>query len=242
VHKPFKIIKRFARVLRLDALANDVTITVVPVGGFSQWRRIEDAAWTFETILRSEIRIMALFDRDYRCNEEIEGFLERMRRAVPRCFVLERKEIENYLLVPSAMARALTERLRDRGLEAEPLEVLENYVRATLAKCSEDFKANVVGQLSASMVRFYSGRTKKDDATIVGESVRLLEQQWPDIESRLAILPGKQLLSQFNQVVQDEKAVMLSHAAIVRHMARSDIPDEFVEILQAFDELARLGS
>ena len=71
----FRLLRRFASRLGLNELANDIDITVIPIGGFSQRQRIEDAAWTFEEVLKAEISIAAVLDRDYRCKEEIDSLV-----------------------------------------------------------------------------------------------------------------------------------------------------------------------
>jgi len=40
-------------------------------------------SWTFEKVLRAEIAIAGLLDRDYRSQEEIDGILKETRATVP---------------------------------------------------------------------------------------------------------------------------------------------------------------
>ena len=105
----FRLLKRFAARLNLKALADDINITVVPIGGFSQRQRIQDAAWTFEKVLKAKISIAGVLDRDYRCSEEIHELVNGIRETVTHFHILDGKEIENYLLTPSAIVRALRE-------------------------------------------------------------------------------------------------------------------------------------
>jgi energy-coupling factor transporter ATP-binding protein EcfA2 len=84
----YRLIRRFASRLKLTDLAEDINLTVVPIGGFSQRHRIEDAAWTFEKVLKAEISIAAILDRDYRCCEEIDSIVQTVRTTVPNFFVL----------------------------------------------------------------------------------------------------------------------------------------------------------
>ena len=99
----FGLLRRLARKLQLNRLADGSLLTVIPVGGFTQWSKIEDAAWTFKNILRAEVKLAALFDHDYRCEEEVAEFLRVLRKSAPLCFVLRRKELENYLLHPDTL-------------------------------------------------------------------------------------------------------------------------------------------
>ena len=115
----YRLLRRFASQFGFDNLADDVIITVVPIGGFSQKQRIQDTAWAFEKILKAEISIAALLDRDFRCNEEISDILKDARLSVPRFHILSGKEIENFLLIPSAISKALEQKnLRSRKIRS----------------------------------------------------------------------------------------------------------------------------
>src|SRR5262249_37987498 len=103
----FKVVRRLAAKGGFSAVSNDVSATIIPIGGFAQWQRIEHVAWTFKTILNTDIKMAAVLDRDYRCTEEIKEFLDKIRQTAPLCFVWDRKELENYLFVPSAIIRAV---------------------------------------------------------------------------------------------------------------------------------------
>jgi energy-coupling factor transporter ATP-binding protein EcfA2 len=141
----YRLLRRFASKLDFSDFADDINITVVPIGGFSQRQRIEDAAWTFEKVLRAEIAIAAILDRDYRCPEEIEDLVRTARGTVPRFHVLGAKEIENYLLMPSAIARAISERLRERGSgNVGPQVVSKEEVEEMLAALANEMKSDVL--------------------------------------------------------------------------------------------------
>lgn len=68
-------------------------------------------------------------DRDERSGEEVERLLRSM--DAERLHVLERRELENYLLVPRPVLQALREKHPDhRGIEACTEEVLDRKIRA----------------------------------------------------------------------------------------------------------------
>jgi len=154
----YRLLKRFAAKCSLRALADEVSITVVPIGGFTQKDKISNAAWTFQKVLRANISIAAVLDRDYRCDEEIRELMQTVRQAVPDFHVLGAKEIENYLLVPTAMARATQERAREGG--AQGLD--EGGVRCLLDKITKMSKSHVSGQIIAHRMNYFAGSSKLD--------------------------------------------------------------------------------
>jgi hypothetical protein len=76
--------------------------------------------------LGAPLMIGALYDRDYFCDEQIAEVLEKLGTSLKLAWVLDRKEIENYLLIPAALDRAIVRMLkarRERGAEKAPLQI-----------------------------------------------------------------------------------------------------------------------
>jgi hypothetical protein len=213
-----------------------VNITVIEIGGFSQWQKVQDAEWTFKKILATDIRISALFDRYYRCEEEIAEFLDTIRLTIPDCFVLGRKEIENYLLDVDAITRAINERLKERHAAFEPKSA--DFVRQLLDEITEGMRSNVLAQLSANRVRFFSGRSSKDPSTIINESIEWLDRRWRSFDDRLKMVPGKDVFSSLNKKLQESLGINISSASVIRHLTPANVPEDLRNILSAFDKLA----
>ena len=109
-----KLLTRLATSANFSELIDNGEITPIPVGGFSRWERVIHAEWTFSNVLGENISMAALFDRDYRCKEEVEKILKEMNKASYLVHVLKRKEIENYLLIPDAIESAIKYRFNER--------------------------------------------------------------------------------------------------------------------------------
>jgi hypothetical protein len=212
-------VKRFAARVGLPALSEDVKLTVIPLGGFTQRQRIEDAAWIFEKVLRAEIAIAALLDRDYRCNEEIDALVANMRVTVPRFHILPAKEIENYLLVPGPISCAAQERIRERATgKIEMDAVSDTGIESILVKCTDEVKADVSAQLIAHRSTFFNGRDSRDQATVVAETLRNLDSDWADVRRRLAIVPAIMPLT--NRNLSNKEC-----AVAVKSLAEAGAPD-----------------
>ncbi|MFI5014412.1 MAG: AAA family ATPase [Hyphomicrobiales bacterium] len=234
----YKLLKRFAIKAGFSNLADDVNLTVVPIGGFGQRQRIEDVAWTFEKVLRAKISIAALLDRDFRCEEEIAKIIGSVTPAISHFHLLGAKEIENYLLIPSAISSAVRERLKERNgpelsLEAASIEAVE----ATLQKCTAEIRSDVTLQLMTHRMRFF-GRTGADASTLMKPALKLLEVNWPDLAKRLRIVPGKQILADLNREFQRDLQVSITPSQIIRAMAVGDIAADFMEVLADLDRFA----
>jgi len=231
----FGLLRRFARKLQLNGLAEGSLLTVIPVGGFAQWSKIEDAAWIFQNILRAEVSLAALFDHDYRCEEEINDFLNRIRKAASLCFVLRRKELENYLLHPDALARAISRRLAERG-ETKKMFSKED-VEELLLLITDEFEKEVSAQCHAHRLRYHE-RSRLDQSTVLHASLEWFEAEWSRLDTRINLIPGKSVLSAINRHLQEESGINLTHATIVTAMRAGDIPEDLRETLEAFNRFA----
>ncbi|TPV99635.1 MAG: hypothetical protein USCAAHI_00920 [Beijerinckiaceae bacterium] len=155
-----------------------------------------------------------------------------MRLTVPRFHILGAKEIENYLLVPDAIARAAHERLRERPAgNIEPDAVSVSSIERTLSKCTEEVKAEVCAQIIAHRSEFYNGRDSRDRATVVAETIRNLDSDWVAFKRRLAIVPRKQILTSLNWELQAAFNISVTPTQIIRHMAVDHVDQTFRDIL-----------
>lgn len=75
----FKIVRRLMRLVNASPIEAERNALIKPLGGFGEWKRAIDVSWVFETFAASNIDIFCLFDRDYRCREEMLEFEELMR-------------------------------------------------------------------------------------------------------------------------------------------------------------------
>ncbi len=233
----YRLLRRLAARLGLNDLANSTEITVVPIGGFGQRQKIEDARWTFEKVLRSEISIASLLDRDYRCAEEVDELVRDARDTVPHFHVLRRKELENYLLVPGAIAVAITDRLGARGnCDAK---VSSEDVKMMIDEITGAMKSSVLSQTISNRMRYFANRTARDPATVASEAITRLDNDWIDLERRVAVVPGKQLLSSLNTMIQQNLGISISAAQIISKLKPDMISDDLRDTLCDINEFAK---
>ncbi|TFV73062.1 hypothetical protein E4K64_21200 [Bradyrhizobium frederickii] len=231
-----KLMKKFAARFGYRNFENETSITVVPLGGFSHKQKIADAAWTFEKVLRAEISIAALLDRDYRCAEEVEEIARSVPASIPAFFILERKEIENYLIEPHAIASAINERLAGQSNRTRP-DLTAEETTQILDQIANGMKSMVLSQLAGNRTRFFEGRTRRDPSTVFNEAIEYLDAKWTSTSSKLTVVPGKQLLSSLNTHLQEAMGVSITPTQIIRSLSLPNDCD-LRRILAALDEFA----
>jgi energy-coupling factor transporter ATP-binding protein EcfA2 len=227
----FKILSRFARVLGLDRVANVSDFTVVATEGFSQWPKLQALQWGFEKALGYRLVLGAIFDRDYRCEEEIISILDELRKSLHFVHFHSRKELENYLLVPSVLDRAIRiktrEYARHRGLEVPDTRKSHEI----LLEVTESMRREVQAQYIDHRVRFFRP-TGIHSTTLTSDAIKIFDAQWQTLDTRLEIVPGKEVFSRLNQILQNEYSTGMTPAAVIREFRAEEIPGDLARLLR----------
>jgi len=229
--KDGRALRRFAARCNLKQLADPQGPPIVRLGGFSQWRRAIDAVWAFKHVLDLEIDAFCLFDRDYRSDEQVDAFISSAAEADVVCHVLRRKEIENYLLIPDAIHRALLRRIRTRG-QASNIPTV-NDVAGWLDEICHEFKIPVMSRRLANVLQFAKERgSPVDQSTLISQCTTEFEQEWRDASIRLTRVPGKEVLARINDTLQSQFKVAVTEAMLIDSLQVAELDVDLQRVLQ----------
>jgi energy-coupling factor transporter ATP-binding protein EcfA2 len=230
--KDFQILGKFARKLRHEGIGNRTDFAVVPVEGFNP-DRIRSLKVGMETTLGGSILGAAVLDRDYRSDGECKSIVERCRPFCEYVTIYKRKEIENFLLVPSAIDRASARRIADQAKRIGR----EMQYGSNAAKLLDEFAAQKKGFVTAQYLserrRFErSIASTKSEATITEEALLEFEGRWQDPNSRLEMIPGKDALAAVNQHLQDAYGISITPTAILDAMTAAEVAEEMQRLIR----------
>jgi hypothetical protein len=107
-----------------------------------------------ETTLGRSVVAAAIMDRDYRCDEERDAIASQCREFCSQVTIHNCKEIENLVLVPSAIDRAAERRLADRGRRTGESTAYKPHSAQVLLHFAEERKNYVMAQYVAERRRF----------------------------------------------------------------------------------------
>ena len=236
--KDFQILSRFARRLGLEAVANRSDFAVVPVHGFNP-QKVKDFALGMEATLGAKLLKFAIFDRDYRCDGEVAKIREDLSSFCLDVVVHGRKELENFLLEPAVIAKAIAKRLADMARRGSAPSFNED-TSALLMRLSEGMKNQVQARLVAARQQFERTVQSGLHAVSIAEAAMTeFDEKWRNLESRMRLVPGKELLSELNTYLQGSVKVAVSPSALVESFTRDEIPPELAELLAKLDGLRK---
>lgn len=236
----FRVIGAFGRKLKKESVSGRHGFAVVQVGGFNP-DRIRSLKEGMETTLGSNILAAAILDRDYRTDEECEGIEDKCKEFCEYVKILDRKEIENFVLVPSAMDRAavrsVSEQVRRTGKEME----YSSEAGVILNRFAMDQKSLVEAQFLSNHRKFARAvMPEVDEAQIYAESLKKFEELWSEEAERYKLIPGKDAVSAVNVHLQEKYGVSVTPVAIITAMHVDEIPLEVRELVDELDSFSSL--
>lgn len=230
----YKVIRRFAKRIGKSELATGTGLTALESGGFESWQRVQSLAWGFKNTLGADLRVAAIYDRDYRCQQQLEQLKGSLESEIQLAHFHQRKEIENYLLHPAVLNRVASNLLQDRARRSgEPDERVIDVSRL-LGEISEGLKNPCSGQYIAKYCDFLKG-SGKDQATLTSEAMEWFEQKWSDLHTRMEIVPGKEVLRRLREAVQSQFSITLTDIRIVDAYRPDEVPNDMLKLIEALD-------
>lgn len=228
----FALLSRFARRLGKHAVADGSLLTVVPIGGFDNWKEVAAMGAGLSRTLGRELAMAIVLDRDYRSDEDIALVERELREHCAIVHVLRRKELENYLLAPGPMARAVSRRLSQRNASYPAITQLE--CESLCLEMADKHKSTTSAQYLARRLKSRAS-FGEDPATLIARHSDDFDRLWSTADGRLSVVPGKQVLSSINHYLGAELHVSISAAAIIDAMPAVEVPAEISELLDALD-------
>lgn len=230
----FRVLRRFARRLGLSELASGVGLIALRSGGFGSWQRISTLASGIADALGASLSIAAVYDRDYFCEDQIFDIIEKLSEHVILAHVHDRKEIENYFLIPDVLDRALhranEERSTRSSVDKSNIESVSVYLREITDSMHDDVLSQILSKRAT-----YLRSTSIDLANINKETLLKFEEQWRNIETRLMIVPGKEVIRRLRASIQERFNLSLTDARIIDSMHRDQIPQDLCDLLMKLD-------
>jgi predicted ATPase len=213
-------------VLGTDVFLEDWML--VPLGGFSEWDRARHTSWAFHQILRQTVKTGLILDRDYRSHSHRSALIQELQKTSTFVHILERKELENYLLVPAAVRRAVQFRLAASNRADK--YVSDKAIEDKLLEITEPMRSYVFGQTLAGRLQHNKG-LGIDASTTAEECYDQFGEQWDAFDGRMSLVPGKRVLSELSKSISKQWQVSISAKSIAYNLEIDDVPLELQTIL-----------
>ena len=213
-----KLLSKLQRIISPDLDEYVDSLPCISLGGFSRLKEAFGAAKLFFAETQGDIKTYCFVDHDYYPKEYLDEQIRVAKQNNLYLHIWNKKEIENYILVPKAIFR-LTKKPSD-----EYPVFLQKY-----ADLIDKYKMDV--QIRTAAKRKECDKTGKDFVACQKEAADFVNAAWDDIEQRIALVNGKELLSDVNSWMREKYGVSCSLNAILRKMKPEDIDQEVKDLL-----------
>jgi len=192
-------------------------------GGWGGWQYAIGTYMGFNYPSEDNITVYCLLDSDYKTKEQI---IDRKNEAMKKDIQLhiwEKKEVENYLLIPDLIKRFIEKRCT-KNCKNLSAELIENKIE----EICEKFKQEIEDNFSSEILK----ENKKLEAKTVNNLARkYVNEFWNNINNKCKIVPGKALISSLSQWSQSNYGVSFNPVQLSNETSLDEICDEIKEVL-----------
>lgn len=207
------------------------TIPNVSVGGWSGWQRAVGSAESMKNAAGKDIFTYCIFDSDYHTQDELDERYANADKHGIRLHIWTRKEIENYLLVPSTIARLISQKVPKAGDSPSP-----DKVERRIDEIADEMKDEVFDALSADFL----SRDRKGVTAANRAARKRLSEAWKTQKGKQRIIPGKAMVSRLCEWAQAEYGVSFGTITIARAMRPDEVPQEVQAVIKAIETAGSL--
>jgi energy-coupling factor transporter ATP-binding protein EcfA2 len=236
--KDFQIISKFARKIGKVEVANRGSFAVIPMEGFNP-DRAKILKEGIELTLGTKIRSTALLDRDYRSNTECNAIEIEASDFCDIARIHHRKEIENFLLIPTALDRAIQQRVIDRLRRTGEICKDPRSAQDMIDDFATNRRQYIMSRHIAQWKRYQKKvGSKSHEDSLTEDAIKWFDIAWSRPDNRLNLIPGKDALSAINQELQRVCSISIAPSGIVSAMTVDEIPREMRELIDMIEDFA----
>src|SRR5579884_1757319 len=217
-------LKRFQNTFFPNSSIPIDTIPHKSVGGWNGWERARGLAALLQEA-GNEMRVYCLLDSDYHTAVCIQKRLKIAKAEGIQLHIWKRKEIENYLLVPSAISRAIEKSGIKKGST-----VSEEDVSRKLEQIADDLRMDVINCIANE---FFEEDRKSGFPGANGQALEKVEKAWKTVDGKLALVPGKEVIHRLAEWANKNFGVSLNAVKLAKELTRSEIDEEIRLVLSA---------
>ncbi len=208
--KDFRYLSDFYDVLYPGDSEGLAAVPCMQIGGWGGWQYAVGSAMLLQNSGGEHIAVYCVLDSDYHTTKQKADRRAQATRNQINLQIWAKKEIENYLLVPSAIQRLITSRIARRIVPPTEVEIAEKIDQLAAERYDEVFDG-----LSAEILADNRGLGAAGANRATRE---VLDPLWASATGKQSLASGKSILADLFKWVQEEFGVSMTHAAVIGSM------------------------
>jgi hypothetical protein len=223
--KDITLLKRFHDTLFPDSSEPLDAIPHNSIGGWSGWNNAVGSSLFLKNAGGDDITTYCVLDSDYHTPEQIRGRLESAHSHAVELHIWTRKEIENYLIVPTAIQRIVKSSAKANCPTVD--EISERLIVITDGIREETFDAMAND--------FHLDDRAGGIARANQRARRRIDDAWVNLNERLTVVSGKRVLSMLSEWTKSAFGVSFGAARIAQELRSDEIDAEMRSVVGAIE-------
>ncbi|HCE56331.1 MAG TPA: ATP-dependent endonuclease [Prolixibacteraceae bacterium] len=219
--KDIDILKRIQNTLFKNSSEPLDAIPHLSIGGWGGWSRAVGSKLMLKNAGEESIIIYCILDSDYHTEDEIVSRLEEAEKNGINLKIWEKKEIENYLIVPSAIKRIIE---RDSKYRID-IEDIKSKIESLAETLKEDYLDLLTDKIHSDSRR--NGKLL-EPSTARKKAQKELENLWV---KKYSLVSGKSLIKKISNWTNDDYGVSLNSNKLAQELTISEIPGEVKNVI-----------
>ncbi|ADE37205.1 ATP-dependent nuclease [Methanohalophilus mahii] len=198
----------------------------MPIGGWSGLNYAIGTSLILQNSAGESVNTYCILDRDYYPEEKIKDTCEAGAKKELNLHIWNRKEIENYLVIPDVIVRIIERRAN------ETVSINASEICEVIDSICDDLYDATFDNLSNEYRKFYRDKQEKGNT----ESRSFISEHWDSTENKLKLVSGKEVISKLSKWSQNKYNVSFSAGTIVREIKAEEIDSEIRYVIEAIEE------
>jgi predicted ATPase len=218
------VLKRFQDTIFPNSTIPLDTISI-PIAGWGGWNYAVGTAQFLSKTAGASLTRYCILDSDYHTSAEISDRLKDAAQRNIQLHVWKKKEIENYLLVPSAICRFIqSKRPRRRPTEKEIVEKIDSIAKSLRTVVRDAIGTEIQNQ-----------NRKLTFSAASREAEERINPAWKSRASRWGIISGKEAFAQLSGWSKATFNVSFSTVNIAREILGEELDPEIQNLLTCIE-------
>lgn len=220
-------LRRFQDAIHPNSEVPFDAIPSMQINGWGGWNYAVGSSMFLENAGGEGIIVYCIFDSDYHTAEELRHRYNDAAKRGVQLHVWERKEIENYLLVASAIQRVIASGLSG-GRSAPSTE----EVASLITSVAEQLKDETFDSLASELQKQNRGW---DTGSVNKRAREILNERWTKPAGPVSLVSGKRALSLLSEICKQQFGVSFGAQRIARELRADELPPEVHEVVEAIE-------
>lgn len=215
------VLAHLARRLGRSEVASSDNYATVPLGGFSR-KWLASAFAETMAALGGAVKTFVILDGDLRSQEAVDIETRELQKAGARVHVWSRRELENYVLVASAIAKVA-------GI---PRKDAEKLLIEVVTEQKDEALIALEAQRLDEHKRKIGAAAKLAQKTILENAKTEFNARWAALEGQLGLVDAKVTIRMLNTRLQARKAKTVNVHSLATSVPPGEIPSEVQEVIR----------